>query len=36
VDVLGGAGSKDEGGMEQQVSRIHELLRPRWFSLFSL
>jgi chromodomain-helicase-DNA-binding protein 4 len=29
VDVLGGAGSKDEGGMEQQVSRIHELLRPR-------
>jgi chromodomain-helicase-DNA-binding protein 4 len=29
VDAQGGAVFKDKGGMEQQVSRIHELLQPR-------
>lgn len=34
VDVLGGGGSQDGGGMEQQVARIHELLRPRYGSFW--
>ncbi|KAH9542764.1 hypothetical protein CY35_13G024400 [Sphagnum magellanicum] len=29
VDAQGGVVFKDKGGMEQQVSRIHELLQPR-------
>lgn len=29
VDALSGAGSKGEGGVEQQISRLHELLTPR-------
>ncbi len=34
VDAQGGAVFKDKGGMEQQVSRIHELLQPRWVFWF--
>jgi chromodomain-helicase-DNA-binding protein 4 len=30
VDALSGAGSKGEGGVEQQISRLHELLTPRY------
>nr|PNR40505.1 hypothetical protein PHYPA_017907 [Physcomitrium patens] len=29
VDALSGAGSKGEGGVDQQVSRLHKLLTPR-------
>jgi len=28
VDIVSGAGSKGEGGIEQQISRLHELLTP--------
>lgn len=30
VDALSGAGSKGEGGVDQQVSRLHKLLTPRY------
>ena len=36
VDALSGAGSKGEGGVQQQISRLHELLRPRYNRPFSM